>query len=407
MSTQSPIPLFPTYEELKSFSWDEHLDLKTYFNDLPDWCLVHWEWAKQFLLQIGRNKSNHTYLRFRSEVEKFLLWSFVISAKPVDSFNKKDMLDYSDFFFKPQQSWIGFVNVDKFIRNNGIFLINKHWRPFRYISNTENKDKKKYRPSQQSLQAMFTGVSAFYKYLMDEDLCLGNPAQVAKKDCKHLIKDTQIKESKRLDQDQWDFLLATAIKMADNNPIFERNLFLITAMKSLFLRISELSERDSWIPIMGHFWQDSSKNWWLKVYGKGRKIRDISVPEGFLIYLERYRLHRNLSALPRAHEKEPIVEKLRGVGGMTSRQLARLINEVIEQAYSDMKSIMGMKPAQIFKEISTHWLRHTGASQEIERGRALKDLSEDLGHSSMATTDTVYVQTSAKNRAKSGKNRPV
>jgi site-specific recombinase XerD len=66
-----------------------------------------------------------------------------------------------------------------------------------------------------------------------------------------------------------------------------------------------------------------------------------------------------------------------------------------------------LKSAQIFKEISTHWLRHTGASQEIERGRALKDLSEDLGHSSMATTDTVYVQSSAKNRAKSGQNRPV
>lgn len=28
---------------------------------------------------------------------------------------------------------------------------------------------------------------------------------------------------------------------------------------------------------------------------------------------------------------------------------------------------------------------------EIERGRALKDVSEDLGHASMATTDTIYV----------------
>jgi site-specific recombinase XerD len=407
MPTQKPIPLFPTYEELKIFSWEENLALKVYFDDLPDWCLVHWCWGKQFLLQIGRNKSNHTYIRFRSEIEKFLLWSFFIVAKPVDSFNKKNLLDYSDFFFKPHQSWIGLVNADKFIQENGVFLLNKHWRPFRYISNTEDKNKQKYRPSQQSLQAMFTGVSAFYRYLMDEDLCLGNPAQVAKKDCRHLIKDAQIKESKRLDQDQWEFLLATAIKMADSDPVFERNLFLITAMKSLFLRISELSERDSWIPMMGHFWQDSNKNWWLKIYGKGRKIRDISVPNSFLIYLERYRLHRNLSALPRTQEKEPIVEKLRGVGGMTSRQLARLINVVIDQAYREMKVTKGLKSAQIFKEISTHWLRHTGASQEIERGRALKDLSEDLGHSSMATTDTVYVQSSAKNRAKSGQNRPV
>ncbi|MEJ2682138.1 MAG: site-specific integrase, partial [Gammaproteobacteria bacterium] len=58
-------------------------------------------------------------------------------------------------------------------------------------------------------------------------------------------------------------------------------------------------------------------------------------------------------------------------------------------------------------EASTHWLRHTGASMEIERGRALKDLSEDLGHASMATTDTVYVQTENRVRAKSGKSRKV
>jgi integrase len=44
---------------------------------------------------------------------------------------------------------------------------------------------------------------------------------------------------------------------------------------------------------------------------------------------------------------------------------------------------------------------------EVERGRALKDLSEDLGHSSMATTDTVYVQTETRIRAESGKKRKV
>ncbi|MGL1959221.1 MAG: hypothetical protein OCD00_18135 [Colwellia sp.] len=44
---------------------------------------------------------------------------------------------------------------------------------------------------------------------------------------------------------------------------------------------------------------------------------------------------------------------------------------------------------------------------EIERGRSLKDLSEDLGHASMATTDTVYIQSENKMRAESGKTRKV
>lgn len=92
---------------------------------------------------------------------------------------------------------------------------------------------------------------------------------------------------------------------------------------------------------------------------------------------------------------------------MTARQLSRLVEEVFDLAYEKMKSDHGPKTAQRLKETSTHWLRHTGASLEIERGRALKDLSEDLGHSSMATTDTVYVQSDDRLRAESGKKRKV
>ena len=55
------------------------------------------------------------------------------------------------------------------------------------------------------------------------------------------------------------------------------------------------------------------------------------------------------------------------------------------------------------KEASSRWIRHTGASVEIECGRALKDISEDLSHSTRATTDTIYVHSEDKKRAASGK----
>ena len=81
---------------------------------------------------------------------------------------------------------------------------------------------------------------------------------------------------------------------------------------------------------------------------------------------------------------------------MSSRHLRRLVQETFDHAYQKMKKSEGETKAMKLKAASTHWLRHTGASMEIERGRALKDLSEDLGHASMATTDTVYVQTENK-----------
>ncbi|MBK8972550.1 MAG: tyrosine-type recombinase/integrase [Hahellaceae bacterium] len=407
MAISDPYPLFPTYPELKDYHAGSFKALHDRLNELPPWCATQWDWGKQFLVFIGRNKSDHTFIRFRSEIEKFMLWCFLVADKPLDQMRKSDILDYIEFFYKPPLDWIGLANLDKFIQVSGDHQFNPEWRPFRYISQGSDTDRKKYRPSQESLKSVFTALNVFYSYLMDEELCLGNPSLIARKDCKRLIKDAQIGETKRLDQDQWQFLLDTAQRMADEDSLYERNLFLMAAMKVLFLRISELSERSDWVPVMSHFWQDQDKNWWLKVFGKGRKLRDISVPDSFLSYLERYRLWRGLSARPGMQEKEPIVEKIRGAGGMTARQLARLVEQVLLRAYDDMLLWQGKQAAQIFKDVSPHWLRHTGASMEIDRGRALKDVSEDLGHASMATTDTVYVRSAAKNRAKSGKQREV
>jgi site-specific recombinase XerD len=131
------------------------------------------------------------------------------------------------------------------------------------------------------------------------------------------------------------------------------------------------------------------------------------VPESFIDYLKRYRKYRGLSPLPLYNESQPIIAKIRGQGGMTSRQLTRIVQEIFDKAYDEMRLTEGEDNARKLKEASTHWLRHTGASMEVERGRALKDLSEDLGHASMATTDTVYVQTENRIRAESGKKRKV
>lgn len=410
--TKTPkcFPLFPAYRELVDLYLDDYSSLKSYLSEEDEWKRNHWEWAADFLKYIGRNKSEHTFIRFRSEVEKFLLWCFLVKQAPLDSFRKADILEYADFFWQPPLSWITTRNHDKFLLSGGCFVSNPDWAPFKAKTAKADEsapDKKKYRPSQETLNSTFTSLNAFYKYLMDEEHCYGNPVQIAKKDCRYFIKDAQVKETKRLSEEQWDFLLETAQRMADEDSKYERNLFLVAALKVLFLRISEFSERTNWVPVMGHFWQDHDHNWWLKVFGKGRKIRDITVPDAFLVYLRRYRLYRGLSALPVSNENQPIIEKLRGRGGMTSRQLSRLVQEVFDEAYESMRLSKGIEAAAKFKEVSTHWLRHTGASLEIERGRALKDVSEDLGHSSMATTDTIYVQSESKKRAESGKDRNV
>lgn len=412
MAIPKPVPLYPTYESLKDFDFREYEELKSFLDSNDSWCTQHWLWAREFLSYTGRNKSEHTYSRFRNETERFLLWVFLIKEKPIDQLRKADILEYADFCWNPPVTWICLANHEKFRYQEGNYVHNKNWAPFRLKiaksdQSTAEPDKKKYKPSQQTLTAMFTAIIAFYKYCMNEEYLYGNPAQIAKKDCRHFINDAQVTEVRRLSEDQWQTVFKITFELAKQDHVYERSLFIIAALKTLFLRISELSERKTWSPVMSHFWEDSDNNWWLKIYGKGRKIRDITVPESFLPYLKRYRVHRALSPLPSPGEQHPIVEKIRGQGGMTARQLTRIVQEVFDKAYTEMCLSEGEDKARKLKEATTHWLRHTGASMEIERGRALKDVSEDLGHASMATTDTIYVQTESRLRAKSGKNREV
>ncbi len=410
-----PAPLYPAYKQLRDLNLSDSLtdypELSQFLKSGPGWRMQHWQWGLDFLKYIGRNKSEHTFVRFRNETERFLLWAFLYKDNPIDSYRKTDILDYADFCWHPPVSWIGLVNCERFDLRAGSYQTNKDWAPYRLkqtkSEKSENPDKKKYKPSQQTLTSTFTAIIAFYKYLMYEEICYGNPAQVAKKDCRYFIADAQVKEIRRLTEEQWQYALDTVSELADGDSRYERSLFLVAALKTLFLRISELSERRDWSPVMSHFWEDENGNWWLKIYGKGRKLRDITVPTQFLAYLERYRIHRGLSPLPYSGDNSGLVEKIRGHGGMTARHLTRLIQEVFDAAYEKMKKSEGTNKARKLKEASTHWLRHTGASMEIERGRALKDLSEDLGHASMATTDTIYVQTENKKRAESGKSRSV
>lgn len=407
-----PVALFPTFAEFKNIDKGEYKELQDFLTEGETWWQQHWRWGYQFLEFVGRNKSEHTFARFRNETERFLLWIFLFKSKPMEQLRKSDILEYADFCWQPPASWVSYANHDKFIFRNGRYHQNPLWAPFKLQRpkrphNDQPQDKKKYRPSQQTLAAMFTAIVAFYKYLMSEEYLYGNPAQLAKADCRYFIKDAQVKEVRRLSESQWQYVFNIALELAEKDRLYERSLFVITALKTLFLRVSELSDRAHWSPTMSHFWQDTEGNWWLKVYGKGRKLRDITVPESFIKYLKRYRDFRGLSPLPSVGENQPIVEKIRGQGGMTSRQLTRIVQDIFDKAYESMRDLEGEDSARKLKEASTHWLRHTGASMEIERGRALKDLSEDLGHSSMATTDTIYVQTENRVRALSGKSRPV
>jgi hypothetical protein len=109
----------------------------------------------------------------------------------------RNILEYDDFCWKPP------VNR---IYHCGSFFISRwllHGKPV--VATTSSKiietfladvepHRKQYRLSQETLSVMFAAVIAFYKYVINEEICYGNPPQVAKSDCRYFINDVQVTE---------------------------------------------------------------------------------------------------------------------------------------------------------------------------------------------------------------------
>src|SRR5688572_23950072 len=114
MAIPNPVPLYPTHEHLKHLDFSDYPDLKRFLASGETWWMNHWLWGQEFLNYIGRNKSEHTFTRFRNETERFLLWIFLVKGQPMDQLRKSDILDYADFCWQPPTNWICITNHEKF-----------------------------------------------------------------------------------------------------------------------------------------------------------------------------------------------------------------------------------------------------------------------------------------------------
>lgn len=378
-------------------------------------CGQDFHYACAFLRSYSR-KSEATYRGYRNEVERLLLWCWSVAGKSVIELKRPDLEGFFDFIHAPPNSWVATAVADRFLLRGGCYRHNPAWRPFvaqvskadrrAMLENGQQPDHRGgHTLSHEAMKLCYSAVSAFYDYLVDEGYAFGNPIPAIRKQSPYLLKGNTRKGIKRLSDLQWEFVLNCAEQAADGSAKSERALFVVALLKTLYLRVSELSERSQWSPVWRHFWRDTEGNQWLQVLGKGNKIRDVSVPGALLPYIDRYRAMRR-AVEPSFSDASVLVSKTRGSGGLTTRQLRRIVQQVFDNAYTAMCAEGFEQSASELREASTHWLRHTGASIDIAT-RPLKHMADDLGHASMGTTDQVYIQSDMKERAQSGKKRRV
>jgi len=346
--------------------------------------------SKKFL--DSYNASQDTFNAYRREVERFLHWSWLVAKKGLKNIDRNDIRHYIEFAQKPPLHWIANKNFHRFAEKDGLKIPNPDWRPFvTRIAKSQRKigqtpEQHAYLLSNKSLAALLAVLSTFFTFLQQEGYTLTNPVQLVRQKTQYIQKQQTYKITRKLSNIQWQYVIETVEKMAQQNKEFERHLFIITMFYLLGLRISELAATIKHTPIMGDFAPDKNDRWWFTAIGKGNKVRDIAVPDVMLASLKRYRVTLNLTPLPTRGETTPLLVKQRGHGNLKPRQIRNLVQTCFDQAILRLQEVGKTDEAQDLAAATVHWLRHTAISADVEH-RPREHVRDDAGHESAVITD--------------------
>ncbi|MDT8428813.1 MAG: site-specific integrase [Pseudomonadales bacterium] len=399
--TRQPCPLFDSFEGMAN-PFREPPQSLPHCLEAPPGALADYRLACEFLYSY--RGSADTYSTYRREIEHFLQWCWLLADKNFQQIQREDIEAYVEFARNPPLAWIGRKNVARYLDKGGARLPNAEWRPYVCKPGSQPAD---YQMSQSALQSLFSVLGSFFNFLIQENHVESNPVAQIRQKGKFLRKRQESKQIRRLSAIQWDIIIETAEQMARTDPeVHERTLFIMSALYSMYLRISELVETDRWSPQMGHFYRDNEGNWWFQTVGKGNKERDISVSNDMLAALKRYRLSRGLSALPSPGELTALVHKTRGRGGISStRQIRGIVQKCFDQAEARLNQEGFSEEAERLQAATVHWLRHTGISEDVKY-RPREHVRDDAGHGSSAITDR-YIDVERTERHASAKNKRV
>lgn len=211
-------------------------------------------------------------------------------------------------------------------------------------------------------------VNCFFKALIELEMYRDNPAAGIKKS-----KTEKNREPVYLDESD----LQTFISQVDGK-YRVRNLAIFLLMSYMGLRVGEVHTLN-----MGDYNVERQS---LRVFGKGRKWRNIPVPDDIVPVLDQA-LAERLSPWRSKEEAMFISQKGR-------RLSIRTIQQIATDAF---ERYQGELPASQRRPYSSHKLRHSFATMLLRKGADLRTVQELLGHSSIQTT-TVYTHITSREK---------
>jgi site-specific recombinase XerD len=237
-------------------------------------------------------RSENTLISYINVLEKYVQWLYRVQSKSLFTNDIDIATEYIDFILEPPTYWIGDAPRPKYVFDNGTRTRNPLWRPFR-----RNKDGQ-YSVSSSAMKSTLAILQSLYNYLIALDKTRINPFAVIKQKKSIIQTNKELPQVLRITNLQWDYTLRAAEAMAVKAPKkHERTLFVISMMRSMFLRVSDLAAYRGAVPSMSDF-KRKEEGWVFEATGKGNVSRLVTVSDQMLEALIRYREHLNLAKLP-------------------------------------------------------------------------------------------------------------
>ncbi len=315
------------------------------------------------------NDSPETFRSYAKEIERLLLWCIHQGKVTISSLRRNHVLDYQDFLKNPlpTSSWCGPI-VPRLNKNGSI---NPNWRAF--VKGLSGN----------SIKKALKILDSFFNYLVQTNYLMGNPMAVDRRRKKRMDSAPRIID-RYLELDEIEAVLNSLAdhRMDDETAQFQvcRARYIILLLFYTGLRIAEAAKHT-----MGHFIQRED-NWFLRVIGKGKKLREIPVPDELLHALKEFRIQVGLAtSYPAFQETTPLIP----MQNLQKPISMRRIDQILKWAFglgANYFSVNEPRKASKLRAASAHWLRHSYVTYLLDSGASLKVAQENAGHSDVGTT---------------------
>lgn len=314
-----------------------------------------------------------TWRAYHKEIERLLLWCRAVRGLAFSSLMTEDATAYRNFILDPPPEWL-----QKRQRR-----WSQKWAPFA-------------KPlSPKSAKYALRVINAWCEWLVAKRYLKGNPfAGVVIDPGKALPEKT----TKVWNRRSWSVIVATLDSLefdGDWTPeSIARLRFVMIAGRATGLRPHELVSAR-----LAHVRHEEDGTWSVRVTGKGNKTRTVPFPFAAMHSLRLYLSIRGISTDENHWDRNaPLIANLHeesGSASITTRSLLkhiqRFLSVAAERAPADL--------APNIKGGTTHWLRHTCATELLENRVPPAIALDILGHASLATL-RIYTDTDERLRSR-------